>query len=367
MDTNHTNDSLITDSLTLLCLLGEFHAPLTAMGHITAKNLILCNDSPTSGDRWISSLYGLPDTTKISSIRRQSFSVPNFHLGLYFLQKYDTAENIGTFLEQDSFQPLVVCNNFVPDELVDLADTISLPLNSLANNSPCLSELTDCKHFFRESPGNLTLALTQAVTSKTFLQLQNVESASLLTDQLAIVAEIYLFWFRSQHNEEETTIRRNSLQRNMQELFQNHLNCDETVDLTDAFIHIFYNYLDCHNDISYCPYNQIEGESNERLKIGRTILWARDYYFISSPLLKEICQPFLNTIGWHKILRNLVQEGVISVDANHQSNYTCKKTTYNAFGQTLVSRFIRLNKEALLSNEYLTLEERNEFHDIESR
>ena len=100
--------------------------------------------------------------------------------------------------------------------------------------------LADCKQFFRELPDNLTLALTQAFTSKSYLQLQNTESSSLLINQLAIIAEIYLFWFRSQHNEEETGIRRNSLQRNMQELFQNHLNCDTTVDLANTFVHIFY-------------------------------------------------------------------------------------------------------------------------------
>ena len=367
MEKNILGYSLISDSISILSLLAEFHTPLMASGCPTAKGLILCNDSPSEGDRWIGNLRCLEDITEITSVRRQSFSVPNFHLGLYILQKYDTSENIGIFLRQDSFQPLVVCNNFVPDELVDLADTISLPLNSLANNSPCLPELADCKHFFRESPDNLTLALTQAFTSKNYLQLQNTESSSLLINQLAVIAEIYLFWFRSQHNEEETAIRRNSLQRNMQELFQNHLNCDTTVDLANTFVHIFYKYLDSHTNISYCPCDQIEGEANTRLNTGMTILWNEKHYFISSSLLKAIFQPLLKNIGWHKILKNLAQEGIISVDANHQSNYTCKKTTYNAFGQTLISRFIRLNKEALLSNEYLTLEERSEFHDIESR
>lgn len=367
MGKNILGYSLISDSISILSLLGEFHTPLMASGCPSAKGLILCNDSPTSGDCWISTLYKLPDTTKISSIRRQSFSVPNFHLGLYFLQKYDTTENIGIFLRQDSFQPLVVCNNFVPDELVDLADTISLPLNSLANTSPCFTELADCKQFFRELPDNLTFALTQAFTSKSYLQLQNTESSSLLINQLAIIAEIYLFWFRSQHNEEETGIRRNSLQRNMQELFQNHLNCDTTVDLANTFVHIFYKYLDSHTDISYCACDQIEGEANTRLNTGQTILWSAEYYFISSSLLKAICQPLLENIGWHKILRNLAREGVISADANQQSNYTCKKTLYNAFGQTSISRFIRLNKKALCSNEHLTLEERRQIHDTVSR
>ena len=189
----------------------------------------------------------------------------------------------------------------------------------------------------------------------------------MLMEQLAVVAEIYLFWFQTGHSAEETVARKNCIQNHLGKLFEFHLNCDTTVDLANTFVHIFYKYLDSHTDISYCACDQIEGEANTRLNTGQTILWNAEYYFISSSLLKDICQPLLENIGWHKILRNLAREGVISADANQQSNYTCKKTLYNAFGQTSISRFIRLNKKALCSNEHLTLEERRQIHDTVSR
>ena len=358
MELANSDYTLIMDTLTLFSLLGEFHNPLTAIGYAPAKGLILCNDSPSEGDRWIGNLRQLKDITEITSIRRQYFSVPNFHLGLYFFQKYDSVENIRVLLKQDSFQPLVVCNSIVPDELVDLADTVSLPLDSLANNTPSFAELANCKQFFRESPNNLMVALTQAVTSKNFLELQNAELDFLLVDLLTIVAEVFLFWFRSQHSEEETTIRKNTLQLNMQKLSQNHLNNYETVDLADTFVHVFYEYLNSHSDISYCPFNRVEGDALIHLKSGQTILWDSNYYFISCELMKTICQPLLKEIGWQKILSNLTREGIISVSSNQQANYTRKRTVYNAFGQIERPRFIYLNKESLRSNDYISPEER---------
>ena len=358
MDENNQKYSLDSDSLTLLSLLGELYFPLASSEHPSTRGLILCVDSPSPGDTWIRTLRQLSDVTEIPSLRRENFSVPNFHLAVHFLRKYDSLETVDHFLGQTSFQPLVVCNGLIPDELVELADTISLPLDSLPNDALCFSELRECKQFYRKSPNQLSVALTQAETSDNFLQLQDSGSSSMLLERLLLVSELYLFWFRSQYNETETTNRRSILLSHLNELINTRINSDTTIDIADTFIRIFYNYLNCHTDIAYGPCDRLEGCTNVGLETRQTILWDQENYFISESLLKTICTPLLESIGWQKILSNLTREGIISVSSN-QAGYTRKKTVINAFGQIKRENFIYLNKNALLSNDYIVPEERS--------
>ena len=180
----------------------------------------------------------------------------------------------------------------------------------------------------------------------------------MLLERLLLVSELYLFWFRSQYNETETTNRKSILLSHLNELINTRINSDTTIDIADTFIRIFYNYLNCHNDIAYGPCDRLEGGTNVGLETGQTILWDQENYFISESLLKTICTPLLESIGWQKILSNLTREGIISVSSN-QAGYTRKKTVVNAFGQIKRENFIYLNKNALLSNDYIVPEERS--------
>ena len=61
----------------------------------------------------------------------------------------------------------------------------------------------------------------------------------MLLERLLLVAELYLFWFRSQYNETETTNRKSILLSHLNELVNTRINSDTTIDIADTFIRIF--------------------------------------------------------------------------------------------------------------------------------
>lgn len=355
--------TLVTDTLTLLSLLGEYHAPIQTLGYSSRKGIVLCNASPDGTDFFIDSILKLQDVMEVTSISRKNLSIPNNCLGLHILQRYENLETTGNFLSQDSFQPLVICSGFVPEELTDFADTITLPFAKLTVNTDSFLELAACKQFFREHPETLRTALTHAISSEIFhvAKLQR-KKIPILIERLTIAMEIYLFWYRTTYDEAKTQIRKSSLGNSFLVLIKKHLNCPNTVDIADAFIEIFYNFLDNHNDISYCPVNQIEGVAIKRLQEGRTLLWDQKYYFLSEALCREICRPLLQEHGWLTICRNLVREGIIEPDFNQQSNFSRKKVILNAYGENKRLRFFYVPKEALHTLNHLTPEERREIN-----
>ena len=358
-------NSLVSDSLTLISLLGEYHAPLQSLGYSSPRGIILCNTSPCEADSYVTSLLQLPDMVKIPSINRNNFSIPNNSLGLHLIRKYEPSENIANFLIQDSFQPLAICGGFAPEELTDFADTIALPLANLDKSSASFTELAACKKFFQESPKNLHTALNQAISSEIIHLISTTKgSHPILIDRLAIIIEIFLFWYRTTHDEKNTQDRKSSLYDNFLTLMQRHINCPSTVDIGDAFTEIFYEFLDHHNDISYCPVNQVEGIAAERLKTGNTILWDSTYYLLPESLCRKICSPLLREYGWLTICRNLVREGIVEPDSNQQSNYTRKKVIPHLPCDKNRFRFLYFPKDALHTLNHLTPEERmEEYHE----
>lgn len=355
MEQLQETNSLVNDTTILLSLLAEFHFILQET-FPSSKGLILCNISSTRGDRWISVIRKMPATHTFNSIKREFFVMPNNTLGLYSLHKYDSPEHLSAFLEQDNFQSILLCNDYIPEDLISVADTLSISLSEPPQER-ILEEIELCKDYFRKYPNDLDIAIQQASSSKIFQDRKT--SASVLVERLFITAEIYLFWYRNCFSEDKTQKRKQILYSNLKNLELNHINCDEMIDLADAFIQIFNDFVTNHPDIISCPVDQIDGAAFSGLESERTILFDSNYYYISESLFKVICQPLLETTGLKTICRNLVREGIIQTDGNRQGNYSRKKTIYTVYGFNPRSRFYFLNKEPLQSCGYISLDERS--------
>lgn len=345
----------------LVSLLGEYHAPLKFSGHSQIRGLVIYNNSLSSNDHMISLLLQLDDTKRITSIKCSSFSVPNNALCFYLPTKYDREDNLQFYLNQDNFQSVILCTGMLPDCLQE-SDIISLPLSNFHPDSVCLNELNDCKQYFRNRPEYLTAALTAAVSSKYYRQIQ-VEFDSVLIERLTIVSEIFLYWYRATHAEQEAEIKRNAMHDCLTQLFCDHINCFDDIDVADVFIRTLYEYLDNHADISYCNKDMVEGKALENLKNDRTILWDDKYYFINPTLMKEMYAPLLSSLGERTLLNNLVREGLILPDSNVNHNLTRKKVICTAYGP-MRKRFYYLSKEALQTYNDLSIEERGENNDV---
>lgn len=361
METTITENTITSTTLTLVSLLGEYHAPLKFSGHSQIKGLVIYNNSLSSDDHMISSLFQLEDTKRITSIKCSSFSVPNNALCFYLPTKYDREDNLQFYLNQDNFQSVILCAGILPDCLQE-SDIISLTLSDFHLDSVWLNELNDCKQYFRNHPEHLAAALTLAVSSECYQQIQ-VEFDSVLSERLTIVSEIFLYWYRTTHTEQETEIRRNAMHDCLTQLFCDHINCFGDIDVADVFTCVLYDYLDTHMDISYCNKDMVEGKALENFKNNRTILWDDKCYLINPSLMKEVYTPLLSSIGERTLLNNLVREGVILSDSNSNHNLTRKKVIGTAYGP-MRKRFYYLSKEALQTCNNLSIEERGQNNDI---
>lgn len=358
MDRTTSKSTITENTLLLISLLGEYHTPLKEFHYPQDKGLVLCNGALATSSQWTTSLFNMEDTESIISIRRKSFSVANNCLALYSIKRYDSIEYLENFLYQDNFQSVILSCDLIREDLLDIADTISLPFCDFHPDKTWYEELNACKQHFRNTPEQLSVVFDLARTSDYFYQIIQ-DNPSMLVTRLTIVGEIYMYWYRTIHSESETQKKRDELYSCLDELRYNNINATDESDLADTFINAFNTYLDSNKDISYSDCNKVEHQALYNLNEGQTILWDENYYFISQPLMKKICSPLLQNIAERQLLASLAREGIIEPYKNSTGNYTRKRTVTTAYCPVRMS-FYYLPKERIQTPHNISPEERNE-------
>lgn len=347
-------DSLVNNLVLLLNLLGEYRIPLQKYG-IQTQGIVLCNSSISNQRTEIQQLLRVPDVKNVESIRRQEYLYPHHGLYLHRVYKYDTDEDLIHFLHQDTFQAVLIYPDFVSRQFSE-EDSIWFDFDAFYPDDNWLKNLESCKQYFRDRPEQINIALQQATTSELFLELKHKRISGVAMN-LAIVNELYLFWYRLNYDETGSSRKFLELRYCLEEIFSNHINCDDDIMASDIFITHLYQYLDSHADISYAPCDRVEGSALKSLQTGNTILWNNKYYFISQSLLKAIYTPLTESIGERQLLEGLVNDGIIEPAKGANHNYTRKQLIATAYGPKQ-ERFYFLPQEAIESSYYLAIKER---------
>lgn len=126
----------------------------------------------------------------------------------------------------------------------------------------------------------------------------------------------------------------------------------QTCDISEIFRSIVVGYVR-ENEVRFSEKRYIHAEYDEEL-----VMYDENYYYFSEKLLKKICLPIAQTVAFTQIKKELREAGVLVCNDCKNQNFTVKIACYDKQNARIVrKRFLKIEKEAVVSEEGLTLEE----------
>lgn len=129
---------------------------------------------------------------------------------------------------------------------------------------------------------------------------------------------------------------------------------DGAYELSLSLSAVVFDYIGQYPDIVISSIDEVDGEVERAVGNGRAILYDDDFYFVQEPLFLKMCGPLLDCVSTLELKKALKDEGILeSLDGE----YTVKKMYVNSYGARRRVRFIKLNRNALISEDAFTIEE----------
>lgn len=124
--------------------------------------------------------------------------------------------------------------------------------------------------------------------------------------------------------------------------------------LQEAFRNKVWEYISSHQEVKIIDIENVDGKAYEIIQKKQGILFDRKYYYFPNILFEVICEPLLVTLSIPELKLRMKEEGLMFCNS---VDFTVKKQFTTVSGITERLRVLRIEKEKLMSEENLLLED----------
>lgn len=329
-------------------------------GYDLEKGIVLVADDDCHAQQVIDAILTTVDSREMRHLSSKVEKPFNYEIGLHLYRKYDKEQEILEFLAQKRFTPLVIIGGILPEFLEQNSYMFRFDLRG--------SDIRDFSDMYRKMKNevlshleHLMYEISNFKSSKLLKRIDIDESYRRCFEIFALTGKVWQLVLREGNDEETAERWLNSYCEASATTLRNMDDLCGLCDISEAVRKCVAAYV-LKNDVKIMELHTITNDNTE------TIWYDAEYYYFTEPFLKKICQPLQNTVSFQQIKTELYEVGILVCNATKNRNYTVKIGCFNSqTGRESRIRFLKLLKDALLSDEGMELEELVEIQQIDSK
>lgn len=272
----------------------------------------------------------------------------NYQMGVHVYNKFDNERDLIDFLEESSFLPVVIVGGIIPECLIGKAYIFRCnpTERDFAETKTTNQALTE---WIKEHLNETKNVIRTTVKNPYWDDMEHSDKGKyrLFYTNLVIVKKLQML------SEEKTPSE--EVKAFSQKVFDSIKNMEYyegEYDIRDAIKPCFLKQIAKEN-VGFEHF-----EKNIALdEIENKILYDDKYYYITEPLLRKLCAPLLESVSFLQLKHEMVKAGLVDCDGAGIQNFTKKKVVWSSDGHSERVRFVWMNKEPLMSEENLALED----------
>lgn len=265
------------------------------------------------------------------------------------------SRKVTMYLEGEEIVPILVCYGIPPEYL---SGEYIIPMDSVSESADeefFKAEIEGFRKYVRASP---ELVVRELQIFKSSMWYLNNNSGSIFNISLHAVLSIYKMFYRESHDERKTEDIMENIKSVIELYVYKSEEYGECIDIVQPLRSLMITYIDNHEEVGIGDVDEVDGALTKALEANRGILYDEDWYYIPEKLFYSICESILQFVSMPEIKKNLAEEGFLYCNNNLGNNFTTKKLFTNVYGQNLRIRFLKIDKELIIGDGSLGLEER---------
>lgn len=335
-------------TLQMVEALGFCRYLLRECGHDIESGIILVVEEPWQARQIMKTLEKTTDAVEVKVGGRLKDKPLNFQMGLHLFQKYDKAEAIANFLQENDFLPVLFVVGIVPEEFSEFGYPFKL--------EACNEEIAGFAEMYKKMRETVVQKLStildvlgQLTTSKIYNKYGRVSNMQAVRMVIA-TGEIWKLTIRSMNDEEETEMW-------FEKYCQIMLNKVSHMNEYRGTYAVGMAVADCVFSYGRSQSLKIAAIDEDQGMTAEILVDDACYYFPEA-LLKEMCLPLLTTVSFLQLKAEMYAEGMLVCNDCAKTNYTVKVAVRDkANGGYRRLRFLKIRKKFLQTQDGMSLED----------
>lgn len=296
------------------------------------------------------------DAVMIAKIGKKIKTPENYKAGLHLYNVKDEEDSTMDFLMQENFLPVVVIGGVVPAFLKSYSYIFRIEDSDMEDvrNTSFNDEFLAFKTFVVQNIKVVQSSLERLKSSNAIEEYDGDPEFRRLYETITAVGEIWRIFIREKQNEKET-----------ENFWAAYLDCakrqirkipefDGAYELAQTVSRMIWKYIDEHPEVEVGSIDMVDGRLEAAIQNEMAILYDMDFYYVSEKLVRKSCISLMETLSFVELKRKMRDEGIICCASDE---YTIKKYYTNVYGIQKRKRFLRFNREFLLSEDGMQLED----------
>lgn len=275
----------------------------------------------------------------------------NYEVIIHHYTHGDKKEKVLEFLNRKNGFPIVIVDGIVPDFLRN-AEFIILLKPGERGVEMVREKYKKLRRYIIEECEYVRKNLQVLRQSKKYRQMKGNNEKKELFEIMMAVAEIWRLYEREKFQEEIAMTEFSQFCSFVDFVVLGMDRMSENYEVTEAVKEVLFHYVE-NNPVKFGLFSaNFEGEEEKR------ILFDGEYYYFFENDLRKMCHPLLRTVSFLQLKQEMYEEGMIVCHNTKSTNYTVNKVYYDSkTGKSVRSRFIKIPKEYLVSEEGLFIED----------
>ena len=275
----------------------------------------------------------------------------NFHIGTSLEKRMDYEDDVFNFLDREDFLPVLITSGVAPSFLDDSYIVMRMDENI---SEDTIKEVEEMKKW---ALSNLDFVITEIKTLG--LTVLNSDCKSLKNPMMIVIYIIGGIWrqfFRAKLLDEEYAESWMFKFIEWGYKLQEERECLTGIyQITEAVNHCVFEYVEDGNEVQVVSLDEIKEFGVEEIE-DYMIFYDEEAYYIQEKMLNKMCATLTETVTFHQIKLELLNEGTLLCNDLSKRSFTVKKAI-TCGDKVERKRFLALKKEAIESGEGQNLEE----------
>lgn len=342
------------------------HAMMREAGYFVEDGIVIVLDDDLQAKQFVTNLIfasgGVFRSTNAWKQRKRP-KIFNY-CGCFFpISKQTSDGEIEEFLAEKEFFPIVVCGGVLPNCARSHAYIFRLGKEDVLESrlEELKEEFGEWKRFVVKNSQlvyQTILEVERSIAAEHAVEFGEYKSVFLF---LACIEKIYSLYLSSFKTEREVVDFSNAFMCEVGKTIEMFTEFHTTDLLQEAFRNKVWEYISSNEEVRIIDIENVDGKAYEFIQKKQGILFDVKYYYVPNKLFEIICEPLLTTLSIPELKLRMKEEGMISCNS---VDFTVKKQFTTVYGTTERLRVLRIEKEKLMSEENLLLEDIYYHNDV---
>lgn len=348
-----TRQAPVTDLVKMISATGILKFLLDRSGYNVGVGCVLVEETENDARRFMNAYRRFEDVRIVKSTRDKSL---NFEVLLHHCKKVDKDQKIIDFLNKDEGLPVVLVDGIVPEFLRDFENIFLLKSKDMESKIAKIQG--DCREFKQYVVREREYVLKKLEVikkSQKYRDKKELDGRIDFYEMMMAVGEIWKDFESPKCHEEVAEAHLKNFKAFILESIQGAERMVENYGVHEAVREAIFQYV---KSKSVKFKNFSEGLYSEKDEEIEWIMYDENGYYFLEKLLRKMCRPLLSNVSFLQLKREMFDDGMIVKHNTKKTNFTVNKVFFDhRLRKAVRTRFIKIPKEYLTSDEGLLLEE----------